>query len=95
MDEVIKVQHSQEDGQDIVRIYAPAGYEYMIRRLKLEEGDDLLGCAVESLWSGYSKAYELRDLFGNVTLALNSTVPGAIDAFKAEYKEADEECDDL
>jgi len=93
VEKVIKVQHSQEGGQDVVRIYAPDGYEYMIRRLKLEEGDDLFECAIESLWSGYDKAYELLNTFGNVTISLNSTVPGAIDAFKAEYEEADEECD--
>lgn len=92
MNQVIKVMHTQEDGQDIVTIYAPAGYEYLIGQWEVEV--DPFKSAVDSIWSGYMKAIDLFDIFGRVNISVHSTVAGAIDAFDAELNEGDEEeCD--
>lgn len=81
----ISVKHTQENGEDVIRIYAPDGYEYCYGKWPLEDGKTTLESAVTSLWSGYFQADDLRDVFGKLDIALYSTVAGAIEAFDAEY----------
>ncbi len=45
-----------------------------------------LESAVDALWSGFFRALDLRDTFGNLPIALFSKVPGAIDKFEIEYE---------
>lgn len=85
----IIVKHSQEDGVDFIRIYEPGGLEYMIGRWPLADEFTPFEYAVHSIWSGYFKAVDLRDTFGMLDIALYSTVPGAIEAFDAEFKEGE------
>ncbi|MFD1955829.1 hypothetical protein ACFSL6_17065 [Paenibacillus thailandensis] len=77
----IRVSHTIEDGNHVVRIYAPGDrYEYKSATWPVTDADTSL----DAIWSGVHEAADDCELFNADGVAVHSTDAAAFAAYNAE-----------